>query len=208
MEDLTNRQKQILEFIKSQSEAKGYPPSIREIANQVGLNSSGTVHFHLRKLEALGYIKRDPSKPRTIEVVHNNDLIGFNQEILELPVVEKIYGSANPVSKKNTIETIKLPASLIVGENNFILKYKDEKMIDAGILKNDFLVVNRVENLKENKIAVFLIKYFKTVVGRYSIKDEENIIIKFDNCFEDPLVIPKNEVNIIGQVTGVFRSIK
>ena len=147
--DLTDKQVAIFEYIKEQQLLKGYPPSVREICSAVGLKSTSTVHAHLNKLEKLGYIRRDPTKPRAIEILSNNeeDLPGINQEIIPLPIVGQITAGEPILAEQNIAEYLPLPANLVKGKENFILRVKGESMIEAGILENDVIVV-KIRNFK------------------------------------------------------------
>ena len=158
--DLTNKQAMIFEFIKEQQLAKGYPPSVREICSAVGLKSTSTVHSHLNKLEKLGYIRRDPTKPRAIEILNTNstdDVTGMNQEIIQIPVVGQITAGEPILAEQNIEEYIPLPSILVQGRDNFILKVKGESMIGAGILDKDYVIVDKNNHASNAQIVVALI---------------------------------------------------
>ena len=148
--DLTDKQVAIFEYIKEQQLLKGYPPSVREICSAVGLKSTSTVHAHLNKLEKLGYIRRDPTKPRAIEILSNNeeDLPGINQEIIPLPIVGQITAGEPILAEQNIDEYLPLPANLVKGKENFILRVKGESMIGAGILDKDYVIVDKHTSLR------------------------------------------------------------
>ncbi|GAA0863072.1 transcriptional repressor LexA [Paraclostridium tenue] len=208
--DLTNKQIMILEFIKDQLTQKGYPPSVREICAAVDLRSTSTVHSHLNKLEKLGYIRRDATKPRAIEVLDSNKgegVNGLNQEILHLPVIGQITAGEPIFAEQNIEEYIPLPANLVVGKENFILKVKGESMINSGILDGDYVIVDKASTASNSQIVVALVGQDSATVKRF-FREENHIRLQPENDFMEPIILDPSEVNIIGHVKGVFRVIK
>lgn len=208
--DLTSKQVLILEFIKDQLVAKGYPPSVREICTAVGLRSTSTVHSHLNKLEQLGYIRKDPSKPRAIEVLDGNRFgqeYGFNQEIIKLPLIGQITAGEPILASQNIEEYIPLPVNLIKGNDNFVLKVKGESMINAGILDGDFVIVDKKNTASNGQIVVALVNKESATVKRF-FKEKDTIRLQPENDFMQPIMLNDKEVDVIGLVTGVFRVIK
>lgn len=203
--DLTNKQKLILEYIKEQQSEKGYPPSVREMCNYVGLKSTSTVHSHLKTLEELGYIRRDPTKPRAIEVLLDN-IDGINQEIISIPVIGQITAGEPILAEQNIEEYIPLPASLIKGNYNFILKVKGESMINAGILNKDYVIINRTNYADNGQIVVALINGEHATVKRF-FKEGNMVRLQPENEFMDPIILNEKSVKIIGIVKGVFRTL-
>ncbi|EQK42819.1 repressor LexA [[Clostridium] bifermentans ATCC 638] len=208
--DLTNKQILILEFIKDQLTQKGYPPSVREICAAVDLRSTSTVHSHLNKLEKLGYIRRDATKPRAIEVLDSNKgegVNGLNQEVLHLPVIGQITAGEPIFAEQNIEEYIPLPANFIVGKDNFILKVKGESMINAGILDGDYVIVDKSNTAYNSQIVVALVREDSATVKRF-FKEENHIRLQPENEFMEPIILDPSEVSILGHVRGVFRVIK
>lgn len=208
--DLTNKQILILEFIKDQLTQKGYPPSVREICAAVDLRSTSTVHSHLNKLEKLGYIRRDATKPRAIEVLDSNKgegVNGLNQEVLHLPVIGQITAGEPIFAEQNIEEYIPLPANFIVGKDNFILKVKGESMINAGILDGDYVIVDKANTAYNSQIVVALVREDSATVKRF-FKEENHIRLQPENEFMEPIILDPSEVRILGHVRGVFRVIK
>ncbi|GIM34019.1 transcriptional repressor LexA [Paraclostridium bifermentans] len=208
--DLTNKQILILEFIKDQLTQKGYPPSVREICAAVDLRSTSTVHSHLNKLEKLGYIRRDATKPRAIEVLDSNKgegVNGLNQEVLHLPVIGQITAGEPIFAEQNIEEYIPLPANFIVGKDNFILKVKGESMINAGILDGDYVIVDKANTAYNSQIVVALVREDSATVKRF-FKEENHIRLQPENEFMEPIILNPSEVSILGHVRGVFRVIK
>ncbi len=208
--DLTRKQKMILEFIKEQQLAKGYPPSVREICNHVDLKSTSTVHSHLNKLEKLGYIKRDPSKPRAIEILDNNnndDSLGLNQEIIPVPILGQIAAGTPILAEQNIEEYLPLPINLVRGKNNFILKVKGDSMINAGIHNKDLVIVDKKNYAEDAQIVVALVNNDFTTVKRF-FKEGKKVRLQSENEFIEPMILDNRNVKIIGIVKGVFRVFK
>ena len=208
--DLSNKQVAILEFIKEQIALKGYPPSVREMCIAFGLKSTSTVHSHMNKLEKLGYIRRDPTKPRAIEVLDSNKHEvankGLNQEIINLPLVGQITAGSPILAKQNIEEYIPLPANLIKGSDNFVLKVKGDSMINAGILNGDYVIVDKKNVAFNSQIVVALIHKEYATVKRF-FREDDFIRLQPENEFMDPIILGVKDVELVGVVTGVFRVI-
>ncbi|MBC5996686.1 transcriptional repressor LexA [Romboutsia ilealis] len=207
--DLSDKQVLVLEFIKEQLMAKGYPPSVREICTAVNIKSTSTVHGYLNKLEKLGYIRRDPTKPRAIEVLDgnsNSNVSGLNQEIINLPLVGQITAGEPILAQENIEEYIPLPSNLIKGSDNFVLKVKGDSMVNAGILNNDYIIVDKKNTASNSQIVIALINGETSTVKRF-YKESNFVRLQPENDFMEPIVLEANSVEIIGVVTGVFRTI-
>lgn len=207
--ELSNKQLMILEFIKEQLLAKGYPPSVREICQAVGLKSTSTVHSHLNKLEKLGYIRRDPTKPRAIEILDGGNVFANNnntvmQEMINLPLVGQVTAGEPILAQQNIQEYIPLPAQLVKGTDTFLLKVKGESMINAGILDNDYVVVDKGATASNSQIVVALVNKESATVKRF-FKEGNNVRLQPENDFMDPIILNERDVEIVGTVTGVFR---
>ena len=207
-EDLTEKQAKILDFIIAQKEAKGYPPSVREICNAVGLKSTSTVHSHLNKIEKLGYIRRDPSKPRAIEITGVYTTVetapGVNQEIIPIPVVGQITAGEPILAEENVEEYFPLPTNLVKGRDNFILRVRGESMINAGILDKDYVIVDKANRADNGQIVVALINGESATVKRF-FRENDNIRLQPENDFMDPIILNQRNIEVIGIVKGVFR---
>ena len=207
--DLTNKQAMIFEFIKEQQLAKGYPPSVREICTAVGLKSTSTVHSHLNKLEKLGYIRRDPTKPRAIEILNTGStdgVTGMNQEIIQIPVVGQITAGEPILAEQNIEEYIPLPSLLVQGRDNFVLKVKGESMIGAGILDKDYVIVDRNNHASNSQIVVALINGEYATVKRF-FKEDRMVRLQPENEFMDSIILDERNIEVIGIVKGVFRTL-
>lgn len=206
MMNLSRNQLEVLKTIKWKIKENGYPPSVREICSLTKIRSTSTVHSHMNKLEELGYIRRDPTKPRAIEVLnYDEDIPGLNQEIIELPVIEFIKNEMN--LEESVVDTIKLPSNFVIGKENFIFKVKDDRLIEIGVLKNDYVIVDRSNEVKNNKIVIVMIDDEEIILARY-FKNGEQIELKSENCVCDPLILKEERVNIIGKINGNLRVIK
>ena len=212
---LTVRQKQILRYITREIEINGYAPSVREIGKAVGLSSTATVHAYLKKLEKLGFIKKENQKGRTLRVLKKeNDLYEpsratrepskafYNKkEMTDVPVVGKITAGAPILAVENITDTFPIPLDFVGNSQSFMLVVSGESMIEAGILDGDFILVRR-QNVAENgQIVVALIDDEATVKTFY--KEKDYIRLQPENSTMDPIIVP--DCKILGKVIGVFR---
>ncbi len=198
---LTSRQKEILAYIKDTLRAKGYPPSVREIGFAVGLRSSSTVHSHLTKLEEMGLLRRDPTKPRALEVLGETS---WRQEhFLSIPLVGRVTAGAPILALENIEETYPLPTSLIgTDENVFMLTVQGDSMINAGILNGDYVLVRKQKSANNNDIVVALIDQEEATVKRF-FKEKDRIRLQPENDYMSPIY--SRDVSILGKVIGIFR---
>lgn len=203
-EDLSDRQIKILNYIKSELKTKGYPPSVREIGEAVGLSSSSTVHGHLSQLEKKGYIRRDPTKPRAIEIV-NNEMSEVNPEsdIVKVPIVGQVAAGSPILAEENIEDTFPLPWSFVRYDQVFMLNVKGESMINAGILDGDLVLVRQQKTARNGEIVVALIENEATVKRFFLEKNCIRLQPENDNL--EPIYT--RDVQIIGKVIGVFRQV-
>ncbi|KKM12999.1 LexA family transcriptional regulator [Clostridiales bacterium PH28_bin88] len=201
-DDLNTRQQAILDFIKRELRVKGYPPSVREIGEAVGLSSSSTVHGHLAQLESKGYLRRDPAKPRAIEVLSGNiDVIA--KELVPVPIVGRITAGEPILATENIDDTFPLPFDFLRTRDVFILSVKGDSMIQAGIMDGDFVVVRQQSFAKDGDIVVALLGEEATV--KRFFKEAEHIRLQPENPDMQPIF--SREVQILGKVIGVFRRV-
>lgn len=201
--DLNERQISILNFIKKELQKKGYPPSVREIGEAVGLSSSSTVHGHLAQLEKKGYIRRDPTKPRAIEVIEGEGNF-VRKEIVNVPIVGRVTAGEPILAVENIEDTFPLPIEFVNNDNVFILSVRGESMINAGILDGDYVVVRQQSVARNGEIVVALLEDEATVKTFY--KEKDYIRLQPENPYMDPIYA--TDVKILGKVTGVFRRIQ
>lgn len=198
--DLTGRQAAILNFIKNELQKRGYPPSVREIGQAVGLSSSSTVHGHLAQLEEKGYIRRDPTKPRAIEILEGNSNF-VRKEIINVPVVGKVTAGQPILAVENVEDTFPLPLDFVNNDNVFILSVRGDSMIEAGILDNDYVLVRQQSHANNGDIVVALIEDEATVKRFY--KEKDYVRLQPENSSMEPIYV--RDVSILGKVVGVFR---
>lgn len=204
--ELSYKQEQILYFIKQSMVDNGYPPSIREICDAVGLKSPSTVHSHLIKLEHLGYIRKDPTKPRAIEVLDGCKR-STDDRVIALPLVNEISVNQSMLSEDNIKEHIPLPINLVKGNNNFIFKIKGDSMVNAGMLDGDFIIVDKKNTISDGEIVLALLYKEYPTVKRF-FKEGDKIKLQPENDFMEPIILDSSQVDIIGIATGVFRTMK
>ncbi len=199
---LTERQRQILQFIKEEIRAKGYPPSVREIGEAIGLSSSSTVHGHMSRLEEKGYIRRDPTKPRAIEVLDGSGATPLRRTVT-VPVVGRVTAGQPILAEQSVEDHFPLPADFVRADeaNLFFLTVQGESMIEAGILDGDYVLVHRQQNAINGDIVVALIEDEATVKRFY--KEQGHIRLQPENRFMDPIIVPTCQ--ILGKVIGLIR---
>lgn len=201
---LTTRQQQILDYIKDNLHTKGYPPSVREIGQAVGLSSSSTVHNHLSKLEQMGLIRRDPTKPRALEIL--DGMPWRRQRITPVPLVGKVTAGQPILAIENIEETYPMPAELIGNnENVFMLTVSGESMINAGIFDGDFVLVREQHSATNGEIVVALVDQEEATVKRF-FKEKDCIRLQPENDSLSPIYA--KDVFILGKVIGIYRKLK
>ncbi|PTI81779.1 repressor LexA [Staphylococcus xylosus] len=205
MRELTKRQNEIFEYIKQTVQSKGYPPSVREIGEAVGLASSSTVHGHLSRLEEKGYIRRDPTKPRAIEIVSEQLGESINmEEIIHVPVIGKVTAGVPISAVENVEEYFPLPEHFTSTHNSdiFILNVVGDSMIEAGILDGDKVIV-RSQTIAENgDIIVAMTEENEATVKRF-YKEKTRYRLQPENSTMGPIYL--DNVTVLGKVVGLFR---
>lgn len=200
---LTTRQKQILHFIKETLHAKGYPPSVREIGLAVGLSSSSTVHNHLTKLAEMGYIRRDPTKPRAIEIL--DEKAWRQKRLTSIPLVGRVTAGQPILAVENIEEIYPMPAELVGNDENvFMLSVTGESMINAGILDGDFVLVREQHSANNGDIIVALLEHEEATVKRF-FKEKDHIRLQPEN--DSMVPIYAKDIYILGKVVGVYRKL-
>ncbi len=203
---LSNRQQDILDFIKVEVKQKGYPPSVREIGEAVGLASSSTVHGHLARLEKKGYIRRDPTKPRAIEVLGLDEAIDIpRQHTVNVPVIGKVTAGQPITAIENVEEYFPLPEQFAQDEEHtFILVIEGDSMIEAGIYNGDMVIVKQQPTANNGDIVVAMTDEGEATVKRF-FKESNYFRLQPENSSMEPIIL--DSVSILGKVVGVFRSI-
>ena len=205
MTKLSKRQQMIFDFIKDQVEQKGYPPSVREIAVAVGLASSSTVHGHVERLENKGYIRRDPTKPRAIEIIYNNENDAPKDKAIYVPVIGKVTAGIPITAIENVEEFIPVPSSSAGPEDNlFVLVIDGDSMIEAGILDKDMVIVKQQSSADNGDIVVAMTDENEATVKRF-FKEKTRFRLQPENATMEPLYY--EYVSILGKVIGLYRHI-
>lgn len=198
---ITAKQQEILEYIKNEILNRGFPPAVREICEAVQLKSTSSVHAHLESLEKNGYIRRDPTKPRAIEILDDN----FNltrREVVNVPIVGTVAAGQPILAVENIENYFPIPAEYMPNEQSFLLKVKGESMINVGILDGDQVLVKKQSTAKDGDIVVALLEDSATVKTFY--KENGYIRLQPENDNMDPIIV-HGDLQIMGKVFGVFR---
>lgn len=196
---LTGRQREILDYIRKETQSRGYPPSVREIGQAIGLSSSSTVHGHLQRLEEKGYIRRDPTKPRAIEITGETG--GRQKRIIQVPLVGRVTAGQPILAVENVEDSFPLPYDMVRTEDSFLLRIEGESMINAGIYDGDFVIVRRQEVAHNGEIVVALIGDEATV--KRFFKESDRIRLQPENDSMEPILV--RDARILGKVVGLLR---
>ena len=204
--NISSRQEKILEFINKKIKDEGYPPSVREIAKAVNLSSSASVHSHLKKLEALGFLKRNPSKPRAISVISTRDqepeLDLSKNNLVFVPVLGNIAAGKPILAEENIQDYFPLTPDFVKGQNEvFMLNVRGDSMVNAGIMDRDLVVVRKQETAINGEIIVALLEEEATVKRFFKGKTEVKLMP--ENDYMEPMIV--SDVTILGKVIGVIR---
>lgn len=201
-EDLTQKQIEILLYIKSEVQRQGYPPSVRDICKGVDLKSTSTVHSYLEKIELKGYIRKDPTKPRAIEILDKNENpLLVSKKTVDVPIVGKVTAGAPILAVENIEDTYPVPLELVEGHDVFMLKVQGESMIDAGILSGDLVLIKKQNIANNGDIVVALLEDEATVKTFY--KEKDTVRLQPENQFMSPIIT--KDVSILGKVIGLYR---
>ena len=210
--DLTKRQQEIFDFIKSYSARTGYPPTVRDIGKAVGLASSSTVHAHLANLEKAGLLRRDPSKPRALELLDR--AVAGARDTAEsavrsvvgpvgLPVVGQVAAGTPVLAEENIEEYVPVPPMAGGEEGEYVLRVKGDSMVDAGILEGDYVVVRTQDTAGDGEIVVALVGEEATV--KRFFREADHIRLQPENARLEPIRSP--DVRVLGRVVGLFRTV-
>ena len=199
-QSLTVKQEQILEYIKEETLRKGYPPTVREICEKVSLKSTSSVHAHLSTLEKLGYIRRDPTKPRAIEICDESFQV-VRTDMTSLPVIGDVAAGQPILAQENITSYFPIPSEIVPPGDSFVLRVRGESMINAGIFDGDRLFVNMCHDVHNGEIVVALVDDSATVKTFY--KEKDHIRLQPENDTMAPIIV--DDCQILGRVFGVFR---
>jgi len=199
VEGLTRRQEQVLEFIRQSVRDDGYPPTVREICTALGLSSPSTVHAHLANLERLGLIKRDPTKPRAL------DLVSAYRPARPLPLVGRVAAGAPILAEENIEEMVEVPAFLRRDDDDFVLRVQGDSMAEVGIYDEDFIVVHPGEDAVNGEIVVALVGDEATT--KRFFRDGRMVRLQPENRLYESIIVDADEVSLVGKVVGVLRKL-
>jgi repressor LexA len=194
---LTHRQQQVLDFVRESTRENGYPPTVREICTQLSLSAPSTVHAHLANLERLGYLHRDPSKPRALELADQ-----YRPPRL-LPLIGRVAAGMPILAEQNIEEYLDVPSVLRRGDDDFVLRVSGDSMADAGILDGDFVVVHQQSSAENGEIVVALIEDEATT--KRFFKEGDHIRLQPENELYEPIHVSADSVSVVGKVVGVLR---
>lgn len=197
---ITEKQSEILEYIKAQILERGFPPAVREICEAVHLKSTSSVHSHLETLEKNGYIRRDPTKPRAIEILDD----AFNltrREMAQVPIVGRVAAGEPLLAEQNIEDYFPIPVERLPNNQTFLLQVKGESMINAGILNGDYILVEQTPSASNGEVVVALVEDGATVKGFF--KENGHYRLQPENDTMDPIIV--DEVTIVGKMIGLLR---
>lgn len=197
---ITKKQEEILTYIKSQILSRGFPPSVREICEAVNLKSTSSVHSHLETLEKNGYIHRDPTKPRAIEILDDT----FNltrREVVNVPIIGHIAAGEPLLAQENIENYFPVPVEMLPNKPTYLLVVQGESMINAGILNGDYVLIQEEHTASDGDIVAALVDDGATVKTFY--KEDGHIRLQPENDYMEPIIV--KDVTILGKVIGVFR---
>jgi repressor LexA len=209
MTELTTRQREILEYIRSTVADRGYPPAVREIGDAVGLSSPSTVHSHLSTLVRLGYLRRDPSKPRAIEVVDGQSHVQASPAqagVRNVPLVGSIAAGSPILAEEDIQDVFPLPQQFVGNGPVFMLEIKGDSMVDAGIFSGDYVIVEQTKDARDGQIVAALVDQDTATVKRLERRDDV-VVLHAENPAYEPMVF-NDGVELLGTVVAVLRSLR
>ncbi|MDV2685528.1 transcriptional repressor LexA [Alkalihalophilus sp. As8PL] len=206
MSKLSKRQQEILDYIKIEVKKKGYPPSVREIGEAVGLASSSTVHGHLSRLEKKGFIRRDPTKPRAIEVLELDELdtVVNEKRTAYVPIVGKVTAGLPITAIENVEDYLPLPDHFVTNDSVYVLVIQGDSMIEAGIYDGDMVIVRQQQTANNGDIIVAMTDEDEATVKRF-FREKDYIRLQPENATMEPILL--KDVTVLGKVIGVFRTL-
>ncbi len=203
MSELSTKQQAILNVIKDEIINKGYPPSVREICDAVGLKSTSTVHGHLERLEKKGFIRRDPTKPRAIEII-DNSFLPSKREMVNVPIIGKVAAGEPLLAVENIEDYFPIPTEYLPNSQTFMLRVQGNSMINAGIHNGDFIIVKKQSHAYNRDIIVALLDDSVTVKTFY--RENNRIRLQPENEALEPIIV--DDVTILGKVVGLYRDFR
>lgn len=207
MEPLKEREKKILAYMKAELNQKGYPPTVREMCQSLGIKSTSTAHKDLENLEQKGYIRKDPAKPRAIEILdfeYTSQPEKERVDVIDIPLVGRIAAGTPILAEQNIEDSFPVPARYVTGGDHFMLTVKGDSMVEAGIMDGDFILVEQQNTAKNGQIVVAMIDGFESeATVKTFFREPDHIRLQPENHQMSPIIV--KDVKILGLVKGVFR---
>ncbi len=212
METLKDSEKRVLEYMKNAIEEKGYPPTVREIGDALGIKSTSSVHKTIKQLEKKGYIKKDIAKPRALTLVKQDEDVAYEDEtdvcdrvdVVDIPIVGQVAAGTPILAEQNIEDSFPLPSRFISKKPNFMLVVKGDSMIEAGIFDGDYILVEESCEARNGEIVVAMIDGFESeATVKTFYKEKDHIRLQPENSSMTPIIV--RDVRILGKVRGVFR---
>lgn len=207
MIQLKEREKRILTYMKTEINKKGYPPTVREMCNSLGIKSTSTAHKDLESLEEKGYIRKDPAKPRAIEILDLDSpslKAEERMDVIDIPLVGRIAAGTPILAEQNIEDTFPVPARYVTSGTHFMLTVKGDSMVDAGIMDGDYILVQQQNTAKNGQIVVAMIDGFESeATVKTFYRETSHIRLQPENREMSPIIV--QDVKILGLVRGVFR---
>ena len=198
MREVSEKQNEIYEFLKTYTDNKGYPPSVREICEAVGLKSTSSVHGHLKRLESKGLIRRDPTKPRALEIIDNS----LKKEMVNIPIIGKVTAGLPILANENVEDTFPIPLDYIRHNKElFMLNISGDSMINAGIFDGDLAIIEECKTANNGEIVVALIENEATI--KRFFKETDHIRLQPENDTMPPIIV--DNCSILGKLVGLYR---
>lgn len=201
--DLSDKQQVILDYLKQETMAKGYPPSVREICEAVGLKSTSTVHGHLERLEKKGFIRRDPTKPRAIEIF-DEDFQLNRRDMVHVPILGKISAGQGMLAEENIEDYFPIPVQFAPNATLFMLRVQGDSMINKGIFEDDLILVQQQNTARNGDVVAALINDEMATVKTF-YKEIDHIRLQPENDYMEPIIV--NDALILGKVVGLYRQL-
>lgn len=215
MAALKEREQRILNYMKEEIKAKGYPPTVREICSALNIKSTSTAHKDIESLVKQGYLVKDPSKPRALMVVDpngedanakssGNSNVQEREDVIDIPVIGRVAAGTPILAEQNIEDTFPIPARFAASGTNYMLRVRGESMIEAGIMDGDLILVQQTETARNGEIVVAMIDGFESeATVKTFYKESEYIRLQPENSTMSPIIV--KDVKILGKVKGVFR---
>lgn len=208
-DNLTEREQMVLDYIRTQAKLKGYPPTIREMCKSLDIKSTSTAHKDIESLERKGYLRKDSSKRRAIEILEDNsaeeqNMASEREDIVDIPLVGKVAAGMPILAEQNIEDSFPIPSRFVGGGEHFMLSVKGDSMIEAGIFDGDYILIKKQNTARNGEIVVAMVDGFESeATVKTFFKEDNHIRLQPENSSMSPIIV--NDARILGLVKGVFR---